>query len=771
LNRKIVVVLILTLLLTCMLTFTLSNKPTDALSPTPGFQSASGPYKIMSDTTDWWPMFHHDLTHTGYSTSTAPRTNQTLWIYKTGGHVTSSPAVVNGVVYAGSFDGKIYALDALTGKYGWGYIPTVNGEVDTSLAIANGIVYSGSSGGRVYALDAGTGKYIWSYLTGAQVWTSAPAVAYGMVYVGSYDACVYALNATNGNFIWSYTTGARIPSSPAVADGIVFIGSNDGNVYALNATNGHMIWKYLAGIVVNSSPTVANGIVYIGSNDYNVYALNATTGNKIWSYLTGNWVDSSPAVADGCVFVGSEDRNVYCLNATTGAWIWSYTTGVYIRNSSPAVADGIVFVGSYDHKIYALNETTGNFIWSYLTGDALFSSPAVANGIVYIGGYDGNIYAFGNRGVYYSVEPVAIPALTDIDPTTNTLETPHTPSPKGQNFTVEIHLRDATVANCPSGVDGVEVHFYFGNVLSYAVPTGFVDMLGQTGGALNGPSLLYGINPGFYDASGNLITGPPYTNAVYYEVAAASIGANPWNGIDGLVAKINFTITVQPWIMFLQPNVKLALVNDFTDLCYYNPYGVGIPINHGNIPGRLIIDTNAPIVWPPPYIKPIPINVTNANPSLPPIGGAPIHNSQTMSSDDESTLTFNVTAFANTTAIDSQNVTLTGGNSTTVVLYWNSTGFAYGNYSVTTSIFAYPVSNETIPENSTDVYAWVTLTIPGDINGDLKVNLVDLVLLANAYGSKPGDAKWNPNADINFNYAVDLQDLVLMALHYGQHYP
>jgi hypothetical protein len=58
-----------------------------------------------------------------------------------------------------------------------------------------------------------------------------------------------------------------------------------------------------------------------------------------------------------------------------------------------------------------------------------------------------------------------------------------------------------------------------------------------------------------------------------------------------------------------------------------------------------------------------------------------------------------------------------------------------------------------------------------DINGDGKVSLADLVILANAYGSKLGDTKWNPNADINGDNIVDLSDLVILANYYGQHYP
>jgi hypothetical protein len=58
--------------------------------------------------------------------------------------------------------------------------------------------------------------------------------------------------------------------------------------------------------------------------------------------------------------------------------------------------------------------------------------------------------------------------------------------------------------------------------------------------------------------------------------------------------------------------------------------------------------------------------------------------------------------------------------------------------------------------------------LPGDINYDGKVSLADLVELARAYGSRPGDPNWDPNADIDHNGVVGLADLVILAQHYGQ---
>ena len=125
--------------------------------------------------------------------------------------------------------------------------------------MANGVVYVGSGDTNVYALNATTGALQWSYRTGDLV-ASSPAVANGIVYIGSDDDNVYALNSSTGALMWKYTTGLDVGSSPAVANGVVYIGSGDTNVYALNATTGALLWQYTTlGNSIGSSPAVANG--------------------------------------------------------------------------------------------------------------------------------------------------------------------------------------------------------------------------------------------------------------------------------------------------------------------------------------------------------------------------------------------------------------------------------------------------------------------------------------------------------------------------------
>ena len=239
-------------------------------------EAAQAPFKVRTN----WAQFHFAASHTGLnpyenvlSRTTAPDLGL-RWSYSTGGNVYSSPVVANGVVYVGSNDNNVYAL------------------------------------------NASTGAELWQFTTGDSV-TSSPAVANGMVYVGSLDNNVYALNASTGAKLWQFTTGSSVWSSPAVANGVVYVGSDDFNVYALNATTGATLWQFATGNSVTSSPSVANGVVYVGSDDDNVYALNARSGQQLWQFATGNSVESLPVVANGIVYVGSWDDSVYAFSDTS----------------------------------------------------------------------------------------------------------------------------------------------------------------------------------------------------------------------------------------------------------------------------------------------------------------------------------------------------------------------------------------------------------------------------------------------------------------------
>jgi hypothetical protein len=131
--------------------------------------------------------------------------------------------------------------------------------------------------------------------------------------------------------------------------------------------------------------------------------------------------------------------------------------------------------------------------------------------------------------------------------------------------------------------------------------------------------------------------------------------------------------------------------------------------------------------------------------------------------------TFNITAYANNTAFQTQSLTLTAGDSANLTFTWNTTGWSMGNCSI--SAYAWPVLGETDTANNNFTGGTVLVTIPGDVNGDGYVGPESLNTLLASYGAPESGLPWNPNADIDNDGYIGPEDLNILLSHYGQHYP
>jgi outer membrane protein assembly factor BamB len=400
-------------------------------------------------------MFRGGPEHSGVYASSAPTLQALAWKFRTGGRVLSSPAVSGGMVYVGSSDMRLYAVDRATGAERWHF--ATQGAIASSPAVQDGRVFFSSVDGFVYALDAATGEERWRFATRGErrftapgihgaiprtermpdpfdVFLSSPTVVGGIVYVGSGDQHVYALDAATGAVRWSFATGDVVHASPAVSGGVVFIGSWDRNRHHDLQPGRH---RELGGRGRRHGVRGrARRALPRGGRRHRGAALEAQQSrwvdpNQVWTWDVTDI--ASPAVRDGVVYFPTSDGTRFkALDAATGAVRFDLENKA-VSFSSPALVGDVAYYGTSDGWLQAVDLRTGETRaqfqtdgsrengarWTDETGrlrtagmypdrtldgmmigmrtmftvGSILSSPVVVDGVLYVGSTDGHLYA------------------------------------------------------------------------------------------------------------------------------------------------------------------------------------------------------------------------------------------------------------------------------------------------------------------------------------------------------------------------------------------
>ena len=365
-----------------------------------------------------WAMFGRDLAHTGAADVPGPEPRGSIkWTFATGAPIHSSPAVAGGIVYFGSQDSILYALDSTTGRLVWQF--RAGSLIRTSPAVVDGVLYFGAHDGSIRALNAATGEQLWSYREKYAI-TSSPAVADGGVYVGTTAKRLLALDAATGKRTWSAPLVGQVHSSPAVANGLIYVGTLGEFFYTVHARDGRIRTWFRTRRDVTSSPAVDGTSVYFTTTAGRLHAIDGTrrglplehrirplllrmraiglpvprlgaqTGH-LWARDIGTYSVSSPLLAGDALYVGADDSLV-AIDLGTREVRWRFRTHGPV-SSSPRLAGDLVLVGSEDGHVYAMSAATGELHWKIRTAGKVTSSPAVAGGTVFVGSHDGTLYA------------------------------------------------------------------------------------------------------------------------------------------------------------------------------------------------------------------------------------------------------------------------------------------------------------------------------------------------------------------------------------------
>lgn len=315
-------------------------------------------------------------------------TSKLVWSFETEDEIRGTPVVQDGVVYVGSYDHNLYAVNAIDGSFLWKY--AADGGIVTRPVIYDGNAYFGSEDKRLHVISIRSGKIVWSYFAEAPV-RSSPTIGSGHVVFGADDGYLYAVSTLTGRRAWRFDAGAPIRSSPIVQNENIFFGTEDGEFICLDLS-GAAKWRFKSKRAITSSPTIYRDMVIVGSVDANVYAMDIKSGFVIWRFRLGKATISSPCTADNYIFIGSSDNAMYCIDAANAKEVWKFTSEHQV-NSSPFVYRDSVYFGSVDKNLYCIEYRTGRLKWKHQTGGMITGSPAALDDLVFIGSTDHKLYA------------------------------------------------------------------------------------------------------------------------------------------------------------------------------------------------------------------------------------------------------------------------------------------------------------------------------------------------------------------------------------------
>jgi outer membrane protein assembly factor BamB len=329
------------------------------------------------------------------------------WVFTTGGEVDSSPAVNTyyvlqpgpggglltpvTVIYVGSSDGKLYALNT-DGSMRWSY--ATGGAITATPAIGpDGTIYVGSWDKRMYAItDQGTLR--WRKQTAGEIRSSAGIGPDGSIYFGTSAGEVYIL-AADGAQTGYYSVVGPVDSSPAIGpDGTSYF--THGTTLRAWSPRGEDRWQFHLGDSATGSPAIGlDGAIYAAAAN-KLYAVRAD-GTLKWIHEGPSEFSSSPSVGtDGTVYIGAGVK--LAAVRLDGSADWRREVVGTVRSTPAVGSDGTIYFGTDNRDFYALNPD-GTVAWRYSTTGSVRSSPLILgqefmiSGVVYVGSTDGKLYA------------------------------------------------------------------------------------------------------------------------------------------------------------------------------------------------------------------------------------------------------------------------------------------------------------------------------------------------------------------------------------------
>lgn len=331
-----------------------------------------------------WRNIQRDSNHSGLSSDfrqTASSITESVvrWSFETESDQYTAPIVSDGIVYVGTYSGKLMALDLRTGAVVWAV--STGSPVDSAPAMNESKVIVAARGGTIYCLNRSTGSVHWKYSTDSPIYAPL-AVHNEWVFAGSLDGHIYALDIETGGLMWRYEGSGSLVSGIAVDGNVVVASYNDNYLRVLDRKDGGYRFKYF-NTDGNEGASIMDGEIYVAGRDGMVRAVISNEkeafydGIVRWSLVQSyawGWRDTMP-----------HQRG----------YLWKFRLPGTKFIGFPAIKEDDLFAVAMEGEMLSLNRKQGHEKWHFKTGDPeirFTTSPVLMGPWAVAGDSEGSVY-------------------------------------------------------------------------------------------------------------------------------------------------------------------------------------------------------------------------------------------------------------------------------------------------------------------------------------------------------------------------------------------
>lgn len=312
-----------------------------------------------------------------------------------------TPSIYGGVIYAGSENGTVAAIDLSSGNTLWRI--RVEGVITGGVGSGDGLVMVATESAEVIVLNQADGTVKWRHGVSSEV-LSAPQTNGDVVIAQTVDDKLVALDVSDGEQRWIYETTQpaltlRGSSKPAITADAVIAGFSNGTLVAVSPEEGVYLWEERVAVPegeydidrvidVDGDLLVDGGRILAASYQGNLMAFEVTSGRIVWGMEASSY--HGMALGFGNIYYSDDKSQIFAIRDNSEDIVWDNSDLLHRQITAPTAVGNYIAVGDFEGYVHLLSQIDGRIVGRINADNDGVMANLLAN--------NGRLYVFGNSG-------------------------------------------------------------------------------------------------------------------------------------------------------------------------------------------------------------------------------------------------------------------------------------------------------------------------------------------------------------------------------------